>query len=224
MQARVKKLISEFDELLKPDPLDVDTAKLIEAINFADGKPGIPDGLLEKAEEKLLIAEEEQEKRRQEIRAAAAAVIEKLLSPTPMFLDVEELTKAMAAGEEVSVDKDVLDRAHGKIRVAARRTAAASSLQYLATANPDEADVSALRAAMKEATDAGVQMEAVRDAQFVLRAAEKAQVCDTRALGRGVRACAPLPPFSQTSPPPPPASRADVSFPWQAHVRCHRTH
>ena len=53
-----------------------------------------------------------------------------------MLLDAEELTAAMAAGEEVGVDHATLDLARGKLREATRRVAAATALTYHATAEP----------------------------------------------------------------------------------------
>lgn len=174
--ARVKALVAEIDELLSADPLEVDVEALLEAIDFAVDKEGVPEGLIEKAEAKLEEAEAAQEAKRQELRAAATKEILELCAGPTMLLDAEKLAAATKEGEECDVAKETLDLAHKRTREAARREAAAANLGYLVTGTPMEIDVVQLRTSMKEATDAGVPMAQVRDAQFALRGAERAQV------------------------------------------------
>lgn len=174
--ARIKAFAAEVEVLLTLDDLDVDVEKLLEMIEFAEDKPGVPEGLIAKAEAKLQSAEEAQERRRQEIRAAATAKITALCNKPLMLLDEIELTAAAAEAVEADVADDLRTRVHEMTRAAARRSAALSNLNYLATAEPFELNTGAMRAAMAEASEAGVPMTHVKDAQFVLRNAEQQQV------------------------------------------------
>ena len=174
--ARIKKLAAEVQAILFMDDLDVDVEKLLEAIEFAEGKPGVPEGLIEKAEAKLQSAEDAQERRRQELKAAATAKIMKLAHGPVMLLDAQALVDAQKEGDECGVDKDVHTLVHEKVRAAARRDAAIGNLNFFATGEPFELDTAAMRAAMKEAMEAGAPMALVKEAQIVLRQAELAQV------------------------------------------------
>ena len=179
LEARVKKIKGEMDVLLKVAPLELDVDALAALIEFAEGR--VPTEMIDRAMEALETAQGEQEKVRQAKIAAAADHIESLCgggSWPPvcvMLLDDTKLAAAMTAGEEAGVQQETIDLACSKIREAAGRDAAASRLHYLATAKADGADIDALRAAIKEATGAGVSMTSVQEAQLVLRMAERAQ-------------------------------------------------
>jgi hypothetical protein len=198
--ARIKAFAAEVEVVIHLDDLDVDVEKLLEMIEFAEDKPGVPEGLIAKAEAKLQSAEEAQERRRQEIRAAATAKISGLCKKPLMLLDEVELTAAATEGIEADVSDELKALVHEKTRAAARRSAALSNLNYLATAEPFELNTAAMRVAMAEASEAGVPMSHVKEAQYVLRNAEQQQV----------RAHVSHPPLCLPSPLPPPGPQENL--------------
>ena len=63
---------------MEPEPLEVDVDALLDAIDVLTDKPGVPAGLVERAEAKAAEAEEAVQRLRDERRAAATAAIEAL--------------------------------------------------------------------------------------------------------------------------------------------------
>ena len=226
--ARIKKLAAEVQAILFMDDLDVDVEKLLEAIEFAEGKPGVPEGLIEKAEAKLQSAEDAQERRRQELKAAATAKIMKLAHGPVMLLDAQALVDAQKEGDECGVDHDVHTLVHEKVRAAARRDAAIGNLNFFATSEPFELDAAAMRAAMKEAMEAGAPMALVKEAQLVLRQAELAQVRARNAAPATQKTRADILVWARGGPPsravsavfcrPPPRPFGPLLMPWVSAV------
>ena len=193
VSARAKRLTDEIKGYIEEPPLELDADALLAALALAAETPGVSDALLESGEAKLNEASEAQAKQRRERSVAAAAEIERHINAPALLLDADKIRSAMAGGEGLDVDEALMQRAHEKIRAAARRNAAESRLDYLGSAFAAEADSSQLILAIKEAIDAGVPMAKVETAQRVLRQAELAKAPVNAAAALLVALVAPAP-------------------------------
>ena len=123
--ARMKEISKEIEGFLKEeDPLKVDVASLLAAVEFAIGKSGISEDLISRAEAKLQEADEAQARLREQMRAEATEKIVQLANQPPMLLDPERLADAMDEGDEAGVAEKTIELARAKIREATRRNAA----------------------------------------------------------------------------------------------------
>lgn len=175
LQVRVAKITTEVEELMKPSLLEIDQQALLEALEIAADTPSVAESLLARGEATLRNAEAAWVKLREQKRREALAALQAAVTPPLHELDPEAIKAAMVLGEEAEVDEETMLHAQAQLRAVTRRNAAASRLEYLISADPDDADPRVLLEAIEEGALSGVTMATVQEAQTIVRETERAR-------------------------------------------------